>query len=223
MFNSREAGKSITEVRIIEAAARLFARQGFKGSSTREIAHLAQVNDATLFRYFVNKLDLFRAATESRLNRLRLGREVQRSLAEDEDPELVVPMIAAFFVESVLQQPELARLLYVAATELPGAERMFHEHLGPIFDAINGYFRRSAAKGMIDDCDSSLATFGLVGVIWAHCGLSQLFTGREFSKVNAKKETAAYARLWLQALRRTMPERVGPANGVIMAAARREP
>ena len=47
--------RNITEVRIIEAAVQLFAQQGFKGTSTREIAELAKVNEATLFRHFAKK------------------------------------------------------------------------------------------------------------------------------------------------------------------------
>ena len=75
------AERSVTEVRIVEAAVQLFSRQGYKGTSTREIAQFAGVNEATLFRYFARKTGLFWAAAESRLTRLKLGRELQNSLA----------------------------------------------------------------------------------------------------------------------------------------------
>ena len=116
----KTAGRSVTEVRIIEAAVQLFSRQGYKGTSTREIAHLAEVNEATLFRCFVRKADLFWAAAESRLNRLKLGRELQHGLATDLDPAIVVPMLVTFVVDNMSQHPELMRLLYVAGFELPG-------------------------------------------------------------------------------------------------------
>ena len=38
---NKAAERSVTEVRIIEAAVQLFSRHGYKGASTREIAHLA--------------------------------------------------------------------------------------------------------------------------------------------------------------------------------------
>ncbi len=75
---NKAAERSVTEVRIIEAAVQLFSRRGYKGASTREIAHLAGVNEATLFRCFARKADLFWAAAESRLSRLKLGRELQQ-------------------------------------------------------------------------------------------------------------------------------------------------
>ena len=57
--------------RIVEAAVDLFSRQGFSGTSTREIARLADVNEASLFRHFLSKQELFWAALQSRLQRLR--------------------------------------------------------------------------------------------------------------------------------------------------------
>ena len=173
----RTAERSVTEVRLVEAAVQLFSRQGFKGTSTRDIAHLAGVNEVTLFRYFARKADLFWAAAESRLNRLKFGRELQNGLAKDLDPDVIVPMLAAFVVEKLSEHPELIRLLYVARFELPGADRVFREHLGPIFDAVHAYFSRCAAKGLIRDLDPTIATLGLAGAVSAHLNLHELFTG----------------------------------------------
>ncbi len=201
----KAAGRSVTEARIVEAAVQLFSRKGYKGTSTREIAHLAGLNEATLFRYFSRKADLFRAAAESRLNRLKLGRELQEGLATDVGPEIVVPMLVDFVVENMLQRPELVRLLYVAGFELPGAERIFREHLGPIFDCVNAYFGRCAARGAICDLEPTLATLGLAGVVSAHGNLHHLFTGRDLPW-DRQAAAPAYAQLWLNALRQQIPE-----------------
>lgn len=200
----KAAGRVVTEVRIVEAAVQLFSRQGYKGTSTREIAQLAGVNEVTLFRYFARKADLFRAAAESRLNRLKLGRELQNGMATDVDPEVIVPMLVEFVVENMSQHPELMRLLYVAAFELPGVERVFREHLGPIFDTVNAYFGRCAARGAIGDMEPTLATLGLAGAVSAHHNLHQLFTGRDLPS-DVQALAPAYAQLWLNALRQQAP------------------
>lgn len=195
----RTAETSVTEVRLVEAAVQLFSRQGFKGTSTRDIAQLAGVNEATLFRYFARKTDLFWAAAESRLNRLKFGRELQNGLARDLDPDVIVPMLAAFMVENMSEHPELMRLLYVARFELPGADQVFREHLGPIFDAVHAYFSRCAAKGVIRDLDPTIATLGLAGAVSAHLNLHQLFTGRDLPW-DTQQAAPIYAQLWLHAL-----------------------
>jgi AcrR family transcriptional regulator len=205
----KTAGRTVTSVRIVEAAVQLFSRKGYKGTSTREIAQLAGVNEATLFRYFSRKADLFWTATESRLNRLKLGRELQNGLAADVDPEIIVPMLVEFVVQNMAQSPELMRLLYVAGFELPGADRMFREHLGPIFDSVNAYFGRCAARGAIGDLEPTFATLGLAGAVSAHCNLHQLFTGRDLPS-DGQSVAPAYAQFWLNALRQQVP--VSPAR-----------
>ena len=200
----KTAEKSVTEVRIVEAAVQLFSRQGYKGTSTREIAGLARVNEATLFRYFARKTDLFWAAAESRLNRLKLSRELQNSLATDLDPEVVLPMLVDFVVKEISEDSELMRLLYVAGFEFPGSERMFRDHLGPIFDAVNAYFSRCAARGAISDLEPTFATLGLAGAVSAHRCFHQLFTGRDLP-ADSQAFAPAYAQFWLNALRRQAP------------------
>lgn len=47
-----------TEQRIIEAAIKVFSEKGFSGTSTREIATVAGVNEVTLFRKFGSKKNI---------------------------------------------------------------------------------------------------------------------------------------------------------------------
>lgn len=193
----QQLARNITSVRIVEAAVQLFSRQGFKGTTTREIARLADVNEATLFRHFRRKADLFWAAANSRLDRLKLGRELQNGLASDASPEAIIPMIVAFILDSMFQQPELMRLLYVAGFELAGADRVLAEHLGPIFDAINSYFERCATKGIVEEFDPAVATLGLAGAVGAHHALRGLFTDGLGTK------TPDYTKFLLKALQKS--------------------
>ncbi len=203
--------RSVTKVRIVEAAAQIFARQGFKAATTREIAYLADLNEVTLYRYFPRKPDLFWAAVESRLSRVRMERDLQISLADSDAPAIVIPMIARFLVMTLSQQPELQRLLHVAVFELPEAKGLIREHLGPVFDAVSGYFFRCVEKGAIASVGPSLATLGLVGVVIAHETLYPLFSGEVMSKTDTEKATAALAQLWLRALQAPTAE-VSSAN-----------
>jgi AcrR family transcriptional regulator len=50
--------------RLLKAAARIFARDGFQGATTRTIAQEAQVNEVTLFRHFQNKERLLAVVLE---------------------------------------------------------------------------------------------------------------------------------------------------------------
>jgi AcrR family transcriptional regulator len=196
----KSAGTCVTEVRIVEAAAQLFAHNGFKATTTRHIAQLANLNETTLFRYFPRKPELFWAAVESHVARVKLARETQTSLASDEAPTIVVPLLVSFLLDSLNNQPELRRLLHVAAFELPEANRMIREHLGPIFDMVCAYFKRCAEKGTMRNVEPSLATLGLMGVVTAHQGLCFLFTEKKPPHPNDEQALSAYAVLWLNGL-----------------------
>jgi AcrR family transcriptional regulator len=55
VFNSSPPAEAQTRIRILSAALRLFASQGFDGTTTRDLAQAASVAEGTLFRYFPNK------------------------------------------------------------------------------------------------------------------------------------------------------------------------
>ncbi|MDQ0230905.1 TetR/AcrR family transcriptional regulator [Metabacillus malikii] len=53
-----------TKATILQAAIELFKEKGFKGATTRAIAHKSGVNEVTIFRHFQNKEGLIKAAFE---------------------------------------------------------------------------------------------------------------------------------------------------------------
>jgi AcrR family transcriptional regulator len=200
MTGKKSPERSVTEVRLVEAAAQLFARHGFKATTTREIAQLAALNEATLFRYFPRKPDLFLAALESHLNRVRFSHDLQTSLVNDDDPEVVLPKLVAFYLNVLNSQPELRSLLHVASFELPEAQKLIREHFSPIFDIVCAYFKRSSAREAICKIDPQIAAFGLLGAVSAHQMLSVIFPSREGSQALVADRPELFVSLWLHGL-----------------------
>jgi AcrR family transcriptional regulator len=213
----KTAGSSVTEVRIVEAAAQLFAHNGFKATTTKDIAQLADLNEATLFRYFPRKPELFWAAVKSHVARVKLARDTQISLAADDSPAVVVPLLVTFLLDNLNHQPDLRRLLHVAAFELPESNKMIREHLGPIFDMVCAYFKRCSENGTMRKVEPSLATLGLVGAVSAHHGLCLLFTGQEPPYSNGEQALSDYVFLWLNGLLPSREALPAPAVGAIAA------
>jgi AcrR family transcriptional regulator len=56
-----KSGVEETRLRILAAARELYARHGSRGTTTREVADLADVNEATVFRHFGTKQHLLAA------------------------------------------------------------------------------------------------------------------------------------------------------------------
>jgi len=209
---SKDRIKNPTQDRILEAAVQLFSRQGFTGSSTYEIARLAGVSEVTVFRHFPRKRDLFWAATESRLRRLRISRELRNRLEGDENPRTALPGIVALLVELLYQHPETVRLLYLSLFELDhGAERILRKHLVPLFEPLREYLCRCASKGLIRDLDPGLGTICLAALVAAHQGLQSVLTADEGPTANMDDAIATYTRFWMTAM---LPEPVLSESGL---------
>ncbi len=190
-----------TQDRILEAAVQLFSRQGFTGSSTYEIARLAGVSEVTVFRHFPRKRDLFWAATESRLRRLRISRELRARLESDESPRTALPGIVELLVEILHHHPETVRLLYLSLFELDhGAERILRKHLVPLFQPLREYLSRCAAKGLIRDLEPGVAALGLAALVAAHQGLQSVLTGDDSPPANTEDAIATYTSFWMTAM-----------------------
>src|ERR671938_456858 len=56
---------------ILDAAAQLFAERGYSETDTQELAERLGVGKGTLYRYFPSKRDLFLAAADRVMRRLR--------------------------------------------------------------------------------------------------------------------------------------------------------
>jgi AcrR family transcriptional regulator len=197
----KDRNKNSTQDRIVEAAVQLFSRQGFNGSSTSEIARLAGVSEVTVFRHFHRKKDLFWAAIESRLRRLRISKELLGRLAIDENPRTALPGIIALLVETVRHQPETIRLLYVSLFELDhGSERVLRKHLSILFEPVHEYLSRCASKGLIRDLEPGVATLGLAASVAAHQNLHSMLGEGEAIHSSTDEAIAAYTDFWMKAL-----------------------
>src|SRR3982750_301773 len=72
----------ISRERILEAAARVYSKHGFRGATTRLIATEAGVNEVTLFRTFGSKARLLQAMLQSHVT----GQAVPLLLDDTDDP-----------------------------------------------------------------------------------------------------------------------------------------
>ncbi|HEY4372634.1 MAG TPA: TetR/AcrR family transcriptional regulator [Burkholderiales bacterium] len=101
----------VTVDAIIEAAARIFVREGYPNATTNRIAELAGVSVGSLYEYFPNKASLLAALVErqaeimSSVMRERLAQVPGRPLQE------VVTTIARAVIEAHYQNVDLNRLL----------------------------------------------------------------------------------------------------------------
>ena len=111
------AGRSAGE-RILVSATDFFARFGFNGVSTREIAAAAQVNEVTVFRHYPRKHDLYLAVLKAGLEEVHLRGDLLSRIAEARDGRSALALTFDLIAKTLKQKPEMLRLLQYSALEL---------------------------------------------------------------------------------------------------------
>ncbi len=187
--------------KIVHVAAQLFARQGYHGTSTREIARIAEISENTLFRHFECKEDLFWAAFRSRLSGLEPRRDLLENIARSAGPEIVLPLLLAQLVDTAILKPELLRLIAIAFIELNWkAASVCQEHLSPVLSAINHYFASSIESGRMRKLDSSLVTAAIAATVLVHPEFSKLISGVHPPYGDTEEAIRVHTRFWLDVL-----------------------
>lgn len=187
--------------RIVDAAGALFSRQGFHGTTTREIARLADVSEVTVFRYFEHKDDIFWCALQSSFNSIKPRLNSLGRSSEGETPEVVLPEIVCLLVDVATFSPELVRLIAVALLELRGpAVAVCREHLTPLFSAISDYLAKNIENGKVRNLNPSIVTAAIALTVIAQPELSKLVDGSPLSQLDGREAINEYSAFWLDVL-----------------------
>ncbi len=138
---------------ILDAARRLFADNGFSGTSTRRIAEAAKVNLAMIHYYFGSKELLYRRVIELELTELL--RLVLAGFKADSSPQDILAGLPRFVMEMHRQRPELMKLMLREMTDgaprLPEVIRELGQH-GPLGlrQTILSVIEAAQVKGFAD-------------------------------------------------------------------------
>ena len=146
---------------ILEAAATLFLRNGYLGTSMDEIAALAGVSKQTVYKQFADKETLFVEIVTSNVDGISdpVHDEVL-ALQDSGDLEADLREIARLLLERVIQPPllQLRRLVIGETSRFPELGRTFYERgPGRTVDALARVFEQLAARGHLQLDDPQLA------------------------------------------------------------------
>jgi len=184
---------------IVDVATRLFARQGYEGTTTRQIAESAEVNEAIIFRHFSTKEDLYWAVIEDQC-RIRAGREkLEQALASGNDDEEIFTSIATEFLNRDATLPRL--LLFSALERHEVSQRFFKLHVASYYEILGDYIRRRIEEGAFREVDPILAARSFFGMLVYHFQIQELFGVKEFHDFDLEHSVKTFVGIWLKGMR----------------------
>jgi TetR/AcrR family transcriptional regulator, fatty acid metabolism regulator protein len=175
---------------ILDAAVRVFARQGFHACRVSDIADEAGVAYGLVYHYFGSKDEVLDTLFLERWNvMLEVIREV------DAEPTAVrekLRAIASFIIDSYRHDPDLMKVIIVEVTR--AANSFGNTHIATIreaYDLIAGMIAKAQADGVFNpEIEARFAAMAFYGAI------EQLLTGWIFELLPQREEDFEQAK-WL--------------------------
>jgi len=193
---------------IMRAASSLFARRGYGGTTTREIAQRAGINEALLFRHFPSKEKLYWTIIEEQCSARGRRRKIKEILDACGSDFEVFAAIAREFLMRNARDTELTRLLWFTALESHTlSRRFFRTYVAVYYEELAGYIRRRMDEGAFRSADPLLSARGFLGMVVYHFLIQELFGGQKYQKFDPVQVAETLAGIWLNG----MQNGAGPA------------
>ena len=179
---------------ILRVAMSLFSNHGFRGTTTKEIAHAAGVSEAMVFRHFATKEDLYAAILDHKA--CSGGGSFDPALMaadgiKQKDDARVFESLALGALDYHDQDPEFQRLLLYSALEKHKlAEMFFDGFVRKVYDFLGGYIRERQREGALIEIDPAIVVRGFIGMVMHHSLNNNLWDPKH-RLLNISNEAAA--------------------------------
>ena len=186
---------------ILAVAAELFARQGFHGTTTRQIAEQARVNEAILFRHFPQKEDLYWAVIEEKCREKSMRKWLAEQLAAPADEKAVLTGVAMALLEQNAADTTLTRLLLFSALEKHElSTRFVQTYVTRFNDLLAEYIRGRIRAGAFRRVDPVLAARGFLGMVLHHFLVQEVLGERRFHKFDTREVCETFVDIWVKGM-----------------------
>ena len=178
---------------ILQIAMRLFSVKGFSGTTTKEIANTAGISEATVFKHFANKDELYSAILDHKAcNRSFTNPfdEIAVKIAEKDDFGVFYTM-ALNALEHHTDDCDFLRLMLHSALEGHDLARMFFESfITDVYEFLGAYISQRQQDGAFRDIEPKVAVRAFIGM-FVHHSLNNMLWDKEQKLLKISNEEAA--------------------------------
>lgn len=194
--------KPSTRDKILETSIELFAEKGFNGTTTKEIAERAEVNESLIFRHFSTKRDLYGAIIEKKIDD-EPGIEMPILKNKDsKDVKLFFTAIAERMFDKFGKDSSFIRLLHFSALEGHELSDMFFDtYVEYVNMLICDYIEKRASNKTFKKVKPLYASQAFIGMIVNHIIERELFGAKNRKKANEKEVIDTFVSIFLDGIK----------------------
>ncbi len=188
--------------RILDTAIKLFAQKGFRGTTTKEIALAAAVNEVTIFRHFASKQELYAAILDAKSSGPRLTTYLAdlEHLAARRDDESLFRLVALRVLQQYRQDSDLLRLrLYSSLEGHELSKKYISRQVCPLFRFLRQYIVLRQQEGSFNHWDPDIAVQTFLGSVYNHA-VCQYFHDTDFIELSEEETAGAFTAVFLNGM-----------------------
>lgn len=147
----------VTQQKLLEAAIQAFSVNGFKGTSTRDIADRAGVHHPLITYHFKNKNKLWRAAADKIFREFNISLVKAMAEVPEVDPRARAEAFVHTYVRFSRSEPALHKIiLQEASYPSERLDWLVENHLRPLFDQVHKALTELQELGIAPSGDPAL-------------------------------------------------------------------
>lgn len=163
---------------ILDVAIRLFSQKGFRGTTTKQIALAADVNEAIIFRHFATKRELYSAIIDQKAcaaDVQNIDAEIEKAMTHKSDRK-VFEMIAFHILNKHEEDESFMRLMFYSALEGHElSDLFFRNYVSERFRMLATYVKQRIAEGVFRKVDPMTAVRMFFGTVLHHAIMNRFF------------------------------------------------
>ena len=180
-------------LQILSVAVRLFSPRGFRGTTTKEIAHAAGISEAMVFRHFATKEELYAAILDHKS--CAIGLEDPCAIVADsvarKDDRAVFETLAYTALQQHENDTEFMRLLLHSALEGHQLAQMFWDrNVLRMYEFLSAYIEERQRDGAFRQIEPTVVVRAFIGMI-IHHSLNNNLWDQSRHLLNISNERAA--------------------------------
>jgi len=194
--------RAVAKDRILESAMRLFAEKGFSGTTTKEIAERAGVNEALIFRYFSTKRELYGAIIEKKIDEEPGIETPLEAYKETKDDWYIFRSIAMRMFDKCGKDPDFIRLLHYSALEGHELSDMFFDtYVEYINMLLSEYIKDRISDGAFKRINPLVAARAFIGMVINYIIVQELFREKRKRKIKQEDVVESFVTIFLEGIK----------------------
>jgi len=155
-----------TEEKILDAAMKVFSKEGYEGAKTLKIAREAGVSEVTLFRKFHSKENILKLVINRHQKEILQNLDSILLMEKDADVEICLQNLGKSLMQLMEERMDFIIMLMAEGRNRPEIAQLLNSFIKKLFEHLSEYFRYEMEQGKIREMDPEVLAFTLQSFIF---------------------------------------------------------